>query len=128
MPQHVTAAALASENKYMCHPASVDSIPTSTDKEDHVSMGVTSGRKLLEVIENAENCFAIELLCSSQAIDFHRPLKPSAAIEKAHKLIRQHVPFIEEDRFFHKDINNIRKVISNNELVQCVESVVGELK
>jgi histidine ammonia-lyase len=62
MIAHVTAAALASENKYLCHPASVDSIPTSTDKEDHVSMGVTSGRKLLEVIENAMNCLAIEML------------------------------------------------------------------
>lgn len=127
MIAHVTAAALASENKYLCHPASVDSIPTSTDKEDHVSMGVTSGRKLLEVVENAECCFAIELLCSSQAIDFQKPLLTSDALASAHKLIRMHVPFITEDRVFQYDINNILKVIQNEELVQTVDKSVGGL-
>ena len=73
MIAHVTAAALASENKYLCHPASVDSIPTSTDKEDHVSMGVTSGLKLQTVLENSMNVLAIELLCSCQAMEFQRP-------------------------------------------------------
>jgi len=128
MIAHVTAAALASENKYLCHPASVDSIPTSTDKEDHVSMGVTSGRKLLEVISNAENCFSIELLCSAQAVDFHKPLKTSGPLYAAYKLIRKHVPFIEEDRVFYHDINNILKIIKNGELVSTVENTVGELQ
>jgi histidine ammonia-lyase len=128
MIAHVTAAALTSENKYMCHPASVDSIPTSTDKEDHVSMGVTSGRKLLEIIENAEHCFAIELLCASQALDFQKPLLSSKPLNTALKLIRNHVPFIDKDRVFQYDINNLAKIIRNNELISTVEKVTGELK
>lgn len=128
MIAHVTAAALASENKYLCHPASIDSIPTSTDKEDHVSMGVTSGRKLLEVVENAYSCLAIELLCSTQALEFHRPLKSTSALEGVHRIIRQHVQFIEEDRVFHHDINNITKIIKTNEILSEVEKHIGELQ
>jgi histidine ammonia-lyase len=128
MIAHVTAAALASENKFLCHPASIDSIPTSTDKEDHVSMGVTSGRKLLEVIDNAMNCLAIEMLCATQALDFHRPLKSSNALEAVHAIIRQHVPIIEDDRVFYKDIQNIIKIFKTDEIITAVESHLGELK
>ena len=117
MIAHVTAAALTSENKYLCHPASVDSVPTSTDKEDHVSMGVTSGRKLHEVIENAKTVLGIELLCNTQAMDFQRPLTSSDAIEAVHKLVRKHVPPIEDDRIFYKDMENIKKLISSKEIV-----------
>ncbi len=127
MIAQVTMAALASENKYLCHPASVDSIPTSTDKEDHVSMGVTSGRKLYEVMENLKDCMAIELLCNTQALDFLSPLKPSKGLYAVHQLIRKHVPPIEEDRFFHEDIKNIRKLIDNFEVVKSCELVNGEL-
>lgn len=127
MIAHVTAAALASENKSHCNPASVDSIPTSTDKEDHVSMGVTSGRMLLEVIENVYSIFAIELLCSSQAIDFHRPLKTSPALEAVQTLIRKHVPKIINDRVFQPDINNIEAILRNGELIATAENVTGEL-
>jgi histidine ammonia-lyase len=127
MIAHVTAAALVSENKYLCHPASVDSVPTSTDKEDHVSMGVTSGRKLHEVIQNAKSVLAIELLCNTQALEFQRPLKSSNAIEAAHALIRRHVAVIEHDRIFYKDINNIIKLIDNNEIVTAVENQIGVL-
>ncbi len=128
MIAHVTAAALASENKYLCHPASVDSIPTSTDKEDHVSMGVTSGRKLHEVIDNAFNCIAIELLCATQALEFQRPLKSSPALEAVHRIIRQHVPFIKEDRTFHVDIENIIKVIKTEEIFSEIERNIGALE
>lgn len=127
MIAHVTMAALASENKYLCHPASVDSIPTSTDKEDHVSMGVTAGRKLHEVISNVRYGLAIELLCNTQGIEFLRPLKTSPALEKIITLVRKHVPAIEKDRTFHKDIENLVKLISTDELIKEVESITGPL-
>jgi len=127
MIAHVTAAALASENKSLCNPASVDSIPTSTDKEDHVSMGVTSGRMLLELIDNVYSIFSIELLCASQAIDFHRPLKTSPALENVQALIRKHVPIIIDDRVFQPDINNIDALLRNGELVDAAQSATGEL-
>lgn len=127
MIAHVTAAALVSENKYLCHPASIDSVPTSTDKEDHVSMGVTSGRKLQEVISNAKHVLAIELLCNTQALDFQRPLKTSPALEAAHALIRTKVETIDVDRIFYKDINNIIKLINSGEIIAAVEAKVGVL-
>ncbi len=128
MIAHVTAAALVSENKCLCHPSSVDSVPTSTDKEDHVSMGPYAGRKLHQVIFNAKNCMAVELLCNTQALEFQRPLKSSEALEKVYNLIRRHVSPIEEDRIFYKDMENIVKLIDSNEIVKAVESSVGELK
>lgn len=127
MIAHVTMAALASENKYLCHPASVDSIPTSTDKEDHVSMGVTSGRKLHEVIQNVQTGLAIELLCNTQGLEFLRPLKTSPALEKVHTLVRKHVLPIGEDRVFHKDIEALTRLLQSNEIIQEVESVTGQL-
>ena len=127
MIAQVTAAALASENKCLCMPASVDSIPTSTDKEDHVSMGVTSGRMLIELIDNVFNIFAIEFLCASQAIDFHRPLKTSPSLEGVHNLIRKHVPKIIDDRVFQPDIQNIESLLRSGELVATAEEKTGAL-
>src|SRR5690606_26032018 len=127
MIAHVTMAALASENKYLCHPASVDSIPTSTDKEDHVSMGVTSGRKLQEVVSNVQYGLAIELLCNTQGIEFLRPLKTSPGLEKVITLVRKHVAPIEEDRTFHKDVENLAKLVQTEEIIREVESVTGVL-
>src|SRR5690606_31023850 len=92
IPQYTTAA-LASENKTLCFPASADSIPTSLGQEDHVSMGSISGRKLIQVIDNLEYILAIELLYAAQAIDFRRPLKSSAVLEACHALVRSEVPF-----------------------------------
>lgn len=128
MIAHVTAAALTSENKYLCHPASVDSVPTSTDKEDHVSMGVTAGRKLHEVIDNLTKCLSIEFLCNTQALNFQKPLKSSPAIEALVSHIRKTVPPIGEDRIFYKDMNNIEALINNGELLKVVEDIVGELQ
>jgi histidine ammonia-lyase len=124
---HVTAAALVSENKVLCHPASIDSVPTSTDKEDHVSMGVHAGRKLHEVLGNAKSCLAIELLCGTQAIEFLRPRKSSPSIESVHKLIRCHVPPIDEDRVFSSDIENIIDLIENNEITNVVADIIGPI-
>ena len=128
MIAHVTAAALTSENKYLCHPASVDSVPTSTDKEDHVSMGVTAGRKMHEVLGNLKHCLAIELLCNTQALDLLKPLKSSVPIEEVRKVVRKHVPEITEDRYFKTDIDNIRKLIDENVLMDAVNAVTGGLK
>lgn len=128
MIAHVTAAALTSENKYLCHPASVDSVPTSTDKEDHVSMGVTAGRKLHEVISNTKYCLAIEFLCNTQALEFQRPKKTSPALEAVHTVIRKLVPKIEEDRVFHDDLENIKKLITENTILSAVEKIIGPLK
>ncbi len=122
MIAHVTMAALASENKYLAHPASVDSIPTSTDKEDHVSMGVTSGRKLHEIMRNVKTCLAIEFLCNTQGFDLLRPLKSNAVLEEVYNLIRKHVKPIEVDRVFSKDIQNITHLISNFEILNIVET------
>src|SRR5437867_4945195 len=93
-----TTAALVTENKTLCFPASVDSIPTSLGQEDHVSMGSISGRKLNQVINNLENILAIELMSACQAIEFRRPLKSSSVLEAAHKYVREHVEFANEDR------------------------------
>lgn len=112
IPQYTTAA-LVTENKTLCFPASADSIPTSLGQEDHVSMGSISGRKLNTVLENLEFILAIELLSACQAIEFRRPLKSSAILESAHDHVREFVSFASEDRIFADDINKIRALISN---------------
>lgn len=116
IPQYA-AAALVTENKTLCFPASADSVPTSLGQEDHVSMGSISGRKLHQVIDNLEYIQAIELLYATQAIDFRRPLKSTPVIEACHSFIRQHVPFIQADRIFATDINQIHRLITNGSLL-----------
>lgn len=119
IPQYTTAA-LVTENKTLCFPASADSIPTSLGQEDHVSMGSISGRKLNRVIDNLEYILAIELLCACQAIEFRRPLKSSAILEFAHDYVRQFVGFAEEDRIFADDIEKIKNVICDFSFVKNV--------
>ncbi|MEM7374218.1 MAG: histidine ammonia-lyase [Bacteroidota bacterium] len=116
-----TSAALVSENKSLCYPASADSIPTSLGQEDHVSMGAISGRKALQVIENVERILAIELLCASQAFDYRRPLKSSSALEACHHHIRQHIDHVEEDRVFSDDIDLAYKIIQGKMLRKLTE-------
>ena len=117
IPQYTTAA-LVTENKTLCFPASADSVPTSLGQEDHVSMGSISGRKLHQVIDNIEYIQAIELLYAAQAMDFRRPLKSTPVIEACHQLVRQHVDFIQEDRVFADDINNLYKLITDGSLLK----------
>jgi histidine ammonia-lyase len=119
IPQYTTAA-LVTENKTLCFPASADSIPTSLGQEDHVSMGSISGRKLNRVLDNLEYILAIELLCACQAIEFRRPLKSSAILEFAHDYVRRFVGFAEEDRIFAEDINAIKNVICDFSFVKSV--------
>ncbi len=113
MIAHVTAAALASENKQMSHPACVDSIPTSAGQEDHVSMATHGARRLLEMAANTQTIVAIELLAAGQGIDFHRPLKSSAALESAHAKIRAVVTSYDKDRFFAPDIEVVRALVAS---------------
>jgi histidine ammonia-lyase len=121
IPQYTTAA-LVTENKTLCFPASADSIPTSLGQEDHVSMGSISGRKLLTVLDNLQYILAIELLSASQAIEFRRPLKSSALLEHAHGFVRSFVGFAEEDRIFADDINVIKTIISDFSFVQSINA------
>jgi histidine ammonia-lyase len=112
IPQYTTAA-LVTENKTLCFPASADSIPTSLGQEDHVSMGSISGRKLNRVLDNLEYIMAIELLSACQAIEFRRPLKSSELLEFAHDYVREFVSFAEEDRIFAEDINKVAGIIKD---------------
>lgn len=125
----VAAASLVSENKILAHPACVDSIPTSTDKEDHVSMGTIAARKFEKILRNAENVLVMELLAGAQALDLLRPLKASPAIEVAHSCVRTAAPFAKEDRVFSEDLKNISiKIIETNELVTLVQKKIGDLE
>jgi len=112
IPQYTTAA-LVTENKTLCFPASADSVPTSLGQEDHVSMGSISARKLHQVLENIEYIQAIELLYAAQALDFRRPLKSTPVIEACHDLVREHVDFIDHDRVFADDINQIHGLLTS---------------
>lgn len=124
----VAAASLVSENKILSHPASVDSIPTSADKEDHVSMGTIASRKLGKVVRNAENIVAMELLCAAQALDFLKPLEPSAGVKACYDVIREHVSFAETDRTFYKDIEVIKGLIRSHKLLNAINDSVGGLE
>ena len=115
-----TTAALASENKGLCFPASADSIPTSLGQEDHVSMGSIGGRKALRVINNLEKILAIELLCAAQAFDFRSPLKSSKTLSDVHELIRKQIDHATEDRIFSLDIEKAIEIIKNKELLEIV--------
>lgn len=119
IPQYTTAA-LVTENKTLCFPASADSIPTSLGQEDHVSMGSISGRKLNRVLDNLEYIMAIELLSAAQAIEFRKPLKSSPLLEFAHDYVRQFVGFAEEDRIFADDINKVTSIIKDFSFVEKV--------
>jgi histidine ammonia-lyase len=119
IPQYTTAA-LVTENKTLCFPASADSIPTSLGQEDHVSMGSISGRKLNQVLDNLENILAIELLSACQAIEFRRPLKSSELLEYAHGYVREFVGFAAEDRIFADDINKVADMIKDFSFVEQV--------
>jgi histidine ammonia-lyase len=116
MLAQVTAAALASENKVFSHPASVDSIPTSGNQEDHVSMGMGSALKLKQILANTERILAIELLCGAQGVEFHRPLQPGSGSRETMKLIRERVPPLTTDRVLAPDIERVRELVASGVL------------
>jgi histidine ammonia-lyase len=122
IPQY-TAAALVSENKTLCFPASADSIPTSLGQEDHVSMGSISGRKLLQVLDNLTYILSIELLYAAQGLSLRRPLKSSPVLEKIYALVRQKVRFLDEDRVLKPDIDALYNLIQTEAFFEFCKSV-----
>jgi histidine ammonia-lyase len=120
MIAQVTAAALASENKLLAHPASVDSIPTSGNKEDFVSMGMTAALKLQPLIANVRNILAIELLCACQALDFLAPLRSGTLAEQARRMVRKVSPHIAKDRPLHADITRLSILVSQRSLARLI--------
>jgi len=126
IPQY-PAASLVSENKVLAHPASVDSIPTSANMEDHVSMGGIAARKALKITENAENVVAIEYLCAAQALDFHK-MKAGKGTQAAHEAVRKSVAHVGEDRVLAPDMQKIREMMLEGKIAEAVEKKVGKLK
>lgn len=116
MIAHCTVASLVSENKVLCHPSSVDSISTSSCKEDHVSMGGFSSRKALSIVEHIEKIIAIELLCSCQALDLLRPLRTTVTLEKIYSLVRKGVKVYEKDRYMQNDIEYVTQLLKENKI------------
>jgi histidine ammonia-lyase len=145
MMAQYTAAALVSENKSLAHPASVDSIPTSANQEDHVSMGTIASRKAGMILNNVRRVLAIELLCAAQAIDLRigayktrdsdpinvchdtAGLAPGKGVEAAYKQARSRIPHLYDDRLLHKDINEAHEIIVSGELLASVETAIGVL-
>ena len=121
------AASLVSENKVIAHPASVDSIPTSANKEDHVSMGAVAARKCRDIVENVEEVIAIELLCGAQAIDLFTNLKAGKGTMAAYETIRRQVDYMKEDRLLATDIATVKAMLRSGEIVEAVENAVGGL-
>jgi len=125
IPQY-TSAALASENKTLCFPASADSIPTSLGQEDHVSMGSISARKALLVVRNLEKILAIELVCAAQGFDFRRPLKSTKILNACHNHVRSKISMVRKDRVFAEDIQQALDIVCNRELVQVVNELAEQ--
>jgi histidine ammonia-lyase len=126
IPQYV-AASLVSENKVLCHPASVDSIPTSAGQEDHVSMGNAAGLKAWQVLANSERALAIELLAGAQGVEFLAPLKPGAGVRATHAFVRSLSPRLGDDRPLAPDIETVAESIRDGSLIGAVEVEIGEL-
>ncbi|MEO8878696.1 MAG: aromatic amino acid lyase, partial [Polyangiaceae bacterium] len=127
MIAQVTSASLVSENKIYCHPASVDSIPSSAGKEDHVSMGSVSANKFRSVVANVKLALAIELMTAAAGVDQRLPLKPSRAVAAAHAVLRAKIAPLTEDRPLYLDIEAAKKMIDSGELVIAAETIAGEL-
>jgi histidine ammonia-lyase len=126
-----TAAALVSENKVLAHPACVDSIPTSANKEDHVSMGTTAARKCMEILRNSEYVISVELLCAAQGMDLVTSDKPYQAGEgtrETYRAIREKIPYLDRDRVISRDMEAMAALLRSGEVIRRVEAVVGELK
>ena len=124
----VASASLVSENKVLSHPASVDSMPTSAEKEDHVSMGCIAARKFSQIVKNAQNVLAMEFLSNTQALDMILPLRPTSGVLVAYNEIRKKVPFAKVDRVFSKDVEQIRFMILKRSLIKAVEEKTGSLE
>jgi histidine ammonia-lyase len=127
MIAQVASASLVSENKVLCHPASVDSIPSSAGREDHVSMGSISARKLEQVVANVRTALAIEILTAAAGLDQRSPLAPSRGVAAAHAAVRDRVPPLTEDRPLYGDIRIVADLVASGRIVGAAESAVGGL-
>ena len=125
MIAHVTAASLASENKSLAHPASVDSLPTSANQEDHVSMATFAARRLQPMISNVAYILGIEWMASAQAIDFLRPMTSSAPLEQAHAILRAASPTVAVDRYLAPDIEAAAALVRNGALTPVLRALNG---
>jgi histidine ammonia-lyase len=123
-----TAGALIAENRILCHPGCIQSVPAAADQEDFVSMGMTTAIKTRQIIENAWYVLAIELMSAAQAVEHRLPTKPSPVGQAVHELVRRHVKKLEEDRPLYDDINNLTKVCRDNLVLDVAEKIVGKLK
>ena len=128
MIAQVASASLVSENKVLCHPASVDSIPSSAGREDHVSMGSISAKKLAQVIEKVKSSLAIEVMTASQGVDQRRPLVPSRGVAAAHAAVRRVVTELGDDRPLYRDIAAVARLLQSGELIRAAEAAVGPLE
>ncbi len=124
----VLAAALVSENKANAFPASVDSIPTSANREDHVSMAPIAARKARGVVVNSTRVLACELLSAAQGLEFHRPLRPGKGVLAAYLHIREHVRPLGRDRIMHPDLEAVERLIHTGSLLAAVKRACGELE
>jgi histidine ammonia-lyase len=124
----VLAAALVSENKTLSFPASVDSIPTSANREDHVSMSTGAARKCRQAVTNATRILACELLCAAQGLEFHHGLRPGRGVEAAYRHLREHVRPLGRDRTLHRDLEAVERLICSGSLLMAVEDVCGKLE
>jgi histidine ammonia-lyase len=122
MIAQVTSAALVAESRVLSHPASVDSIPSSAGREDHVSMGMTAALKARQVVEFTRSCLAVEVLVAAQALDFRKPLRAGRGVAAAHAAVRQAVPSMEEDREIHRDIEAVSALIDSGELLAAAHA------
>ena len=122
MIAQVTSAALVAESRVLSHPASVDSIPSSAGREDHVSMGMTAALKARQVAEFTRSCLAVELLVAAQALDFRQPLRPGRGVAAAHRLLRESVPSLEVDREIHRDIEAVSRLIDSGALLDAARA------
>ncbi len=120
-----TTAALVSENKSLCYPASADSIPTSLGQEDHVSMGSISARKALRIVDNLEKILGIELFCAAQAFDYRKPLKSGIIIDRCHDFVRSKITFVDQDRILSKDMNIAIEIIRNGDLIKIANEIAS---
>jgi histidine ammonia-lyase len=128
MIAQVASASLVSENKVLCHPASVDSIPSSAGREDHVSMGSVSARKLEQVVTNVRLALAVEILTAAAGLDQRAPLAPSQGVAASHACVRAYIAPLVEDRPLYRDIARVAELIATGEIVRSVESYVGALR
>jgi histidine ammonia-lyase len=127
MPQYASAA-LVNENKILCYPGIVDSIPVSAGQEDDCSMGTNAALKIQRILRNTQYVLAIELMLGCQALDFKKNLKPGKGVLAAYKLIRTKIPYISEDRILYPYVEEIKKMIKNGELLEAVEKNIGKLE